>query len=386
MYHLCLVTSHFYPVKSSCSDLFRDLIKSLLKENYKITIMSIAGTKDKIKVINTKKLTYISIKNNNLHSSQNYLRAIGDIISILKIRFFYKKKNFKTFDQVLVYSPSIFWGILLSKIKKKKVSIKLGDLYPKWLVDHGIIKRFSISFLFLKFFELLLYIQANNIYVQTKKDIKYLSKYKKMFNFNCSVIYNWINPSSFVEKKNLDNKSNKKKKYLRFMFLGVVGVAQNHELLYRITKYCNDNNFKSTFYFVGSGTKKDDLIKLTSKFKNVFFFSEKHNNQIDRIIQNCDVCISTLSGKFYSENFPGKILRYMVNNKPILVHSPNNYFLKDLIESNSLGLYSSEEKDLYRNIKLIFSDPLFFDKFGLNGLKVSKKLFSSEKAKKILFG
>ena len=207
-----------------------------------------------------------------------------------------------------------------------------------------------------------------------------------MFNFNCSVIYNWINPSSFVEKKNLDNKSNKKKKYLRFMFLGVVGVAQNHELLYRITKYCNDNNFKSTFYFVGSGTKKDDLIKLTSKFKNVFFFSEKHNNQIDRIIQNCDVCISTLSGKFYSENFPGKILRYMVNNKPILVHSPNNYFLKDLIESNSLGLYSSEEKDLYRNIKLIFSDPLFFDKFGLNGLKVSKKLFSSEKAKKILFG
>ena len=152
MYHLCLVTSHFYPVKSSCSDLFRDLIKSLLKENYKITIMSIAGTKDKIKVINTKKLTYISIKNNNLHSSQNYLRAIGDIISILKIRFFYKKKNFKTFDQVLVYSPSIFWGILLSKIKKKKVSIKLGDLYPKWLVDHGIIKRFSISFLFLKFF------------------------------------------------------------------------------------------------------------------------------------------------------------------------------------------------------------------------------------------
>ena len=385
MFNLCIVTSHFYPVKSSCSDLFRDLIKSLLKENFKITIITIAGTQDKVKVINTKRLTYIGIKNSKLHSSQNYLRAIGEIISILKIRFFYKKKNFKTFDQVLVYSPSIFWSILLSKLKKKKVSIKLGDLYPKWLVDHGIVKKFSISFLFLKFFELALYFQANNIYVQTKKDIKYLSKYKKIFNFNCSVIYNWINPSSFVEKKNLDYKSKKKKKYLRFIFLGVIGVAQNHELLYRIPEFCNDNNYKSTFYFVGSGTKKDDLIKLTSKFNNVFFFSEKHNNQIDRIIQNCDVCISTLSGKFYSENFPGKILRYMINNKPILVHSPNNYFLKDLIESNSLGLFSSEEKDLYRNIKIIFSDPLFFDKFGLNGLKVAKKLFSSEKAKKILF-
>ena len=88
--------------------------------------MTISGTRDKIKVINTKKLTYIGIKNNKLKSSKNYQRAIGDIISILKIRFFYKKKNFKTFDQVLVYSPSIFWSILLSKLKKKKNFNKIG--------------------------------------------------------------------------------------------------------------------------------------------------------------------------------------------------------------------------------------------------------------------
>ena len=92
---MCIITSHFYPVKSSCSDLFRDLIKSLLKEDFKITIMTISGTRDKIKVINTKKLTYIGIKNNKLKSSKNYQRAIGDIISILKIRFFYKKKILK---------------------------------------------------------------------------------------------------------------------------------------------------------------------------------------------------------------------------------------------------------------------------------------------------
>ena len=28
MYHLCILTSHFYPVKSSCASLFKDLIKS----------------------------------------------------------------------------------------------------------------------------------------------------------------------------------------------------------------------------------------------------------------------------------------------------------------------------------------------------------------------
>ena len=119
MYNLCILTSHFYPVKSSCSSLFRDLIKSLLNENFKITVISIAGTREKIRTINTNKLTYISIKNSHLKSENNYLRAIGEITAILKIRSFYNKKNFPNFDQVIVYSPTIFWSILLLKLKKK---------------------------------------------------------------------------------------------------------------------------------------------------------------------------------------------------------------------------------------------------------------------------
>jgi hypothetical protein len=89
--------------------------------------MTISGTKNEIKSINTKKISYIGIKNPHLQSSNNYLRVIGDIIAILKIRSFYKKKKFTTFDQVIVYSPSIFWSIILFKLKKKLVSIKLGD-------------------------------------------------------------------------------------------------------------------------------------------------------------------------------------------------------------------------------------------------------------------
>lgn len=381
MYHLCILTSHFYPIKSSCSSLFKDLIRSLLKDDFQITIMTISGTKNKIKVINTKKLTYVGINNKNLQSSRNYKRAIGDIFAIFKIMNFYKTKNFPIFDQVLIYTPSIFWSILLLKLKKKTVSIKLGDLYPKWLVDHNIIYKYGLNHLFLKFFELLLYYQANNIFVQTKKDINYLSNYSKIFNFNTKVIYNWIDVNNLPKSKIIK----KKNKYLRFLFLGVVGVAQDHELLFRMIKYCNYNNFKSTFYFIGSGSQKKDLIKLTSKYKNVFFFSEKNIHQIHQIVKKCDICLSTLSKKFYSENFPGKILTYMANNKTILVHSPNNNFLKDLINDHNLGFYSSEEKDLYKNIDLIFSNHQLLEERGQNGLKVLQKYFSCENAKKILF-
>ncbi len=381
MYNLCILTSHFYPVKSSCSSLFRDLIKSLLNENFKITVISISGTENKIRIISTNKIKYISIKNSHLKSKNNYLRAIGEIAAILKIRSFYDKKDFPNFDQVIVYSPSIFWSILLLKLKKKIVSIKLGDLYPKWLVDHKIINKFSLNYLFLKFFEMLLYLQADNIYVQTKKDIQYLIKYKKILNFNDGVIYNWINTKVLTEKKDKE----KKRKYIRFIFLGVIGIAQDHKLLNKMIQFCNEQKFKSSFFFIGSGTEKEKLINLTNKNNNVFFYSEMNIHEVDKIIEKCDVCISTLSKNFYSENFPGKILRYMVNNKPILAHSPNNFFLKNLIEKHSLGLFSSDEDQLFKNISLIFSDFSSFKKKGKNGLSVVKNNFSCENAKKILF-
>jgi glycosyltransferase involved in cell wall biosynthesis len=381
MYHLCILTSHFYPVKSSCASLFKDLIKSLLDENYKITIMSISGVKNEVRQINTKKITYISINNKYLQSNQNYLRAIGDIVAITKLRNFYDKKNFTQFDQVLVYTPSIFWAIILFKLKKKLVNVKLGDLYPNWLVDHKIIRKFSLSFLILKFFELLIYFQANNIFVQTEKDLEYLNKYKKFFNFNTGVIYNWINTKG-LKNYNIERK---KRKYIRFFFLGVIGLAQDYKLLSRMIEYCNNKRFECTFYFIGSGTKKIDLQKLTSHFNNVFYFPEMEIFKIDKIIKRCDVCVSTLSKNFYSENFPGRILRYMVNDKAMLVHSPNNNFLKNLIEEYSLGLYSSDEKKFYKNIDFVLTNFESFKKKGKNGLEVAKNNFSCENAKKILF-
>ena len=75
----------------------------------------------------------------------------------------------------------------------------------------------------------------------------------------------------------------------------------------------------------------------------------------------------------------------MINNKPILVHSPNNFFLKSLIEKHSLGLFSSDENQLFKNISQIFSDFSSFQTKGKNGLSVAKNNFSCEVAKKILF-
>ena len=68
----------------------------------------------------------------------------------------------------------------------------------------------------------------------------------------------------------------------------MLGVAQDYKLLKRMIQFCNDNNLKSNFFFIGSGTKKNELIKLTSSNNNVFFFSEMSIHKIDKIINQCD--------------------------------------------------------------------------------------------------
>ena len=107
-----------------------------------------------------------------------------------------------------------------------------------------------------------------------------------------------------------------------------------------------------------------------------------HLSKLNLIIQKCDVCLSTLSKDFKSDNFPGKILRYMINNKPILVHSPKNEFLQNLIEKNSLGLYSSEEKNYLKILIIFFQISNHLRKMEKTDLTWQKNIFPLSMPKK----
>lgn len=375
MKNVCILSNHFFPIRSSCSTLIHDLIKSLLKKKIKVTLISLSGFSKKIKTFQFKNFTYICVKSNYIRSSNNYLKAIDEIYCILKLRSYFKSHFEENFDDVIVYSPTIFWSLFLPIFKKKKISIILRDLTPKWLLDHKIISRLSFSFLILKFFEIYLYKQSTNVFVQTPKDLNYIKNYSKKYNFNTSVIYNWIN---------LDNSFDKKYKRinntrLRFIFTGVIGMAQNYKILVEIVNFFKRKNIKSTFFFVGMGSKKESLKNDLKQHNNVLFLDEMKLCKMESLVEKFDICLCTLDGKYDSDNFPGKILRYMKFNKTILIHAPNNNFLKQLIEENKLGLYSSNRDELYNNLNKIIKNREIVEQLGSTGYQILKKKYSTKK-------
>ena len=374
MKNVCILSNHYFPIKSSCSSLIRDLIKSLLKRKIKVTLITLSGYSKKIKKIKFHNFTYVGIKTNYIRSPNNYLKAINEIFSILKLRFYFKNNVKEFYDDVIVYSPTIFWSLTLPVIKKKNVSIILRDLTPKWLLDHKIIKKFSLNFIILKLFELYLYKQSNNVYVQTPKDLNYIKSYSIKYNFKTSVLYNWIELEKSVNKiysRPINSR-------LRFIFTGVIGIAQDYKILSNIIEFFISKNIKSTFIFIGEGSKKKSLKKLVSSYKFVFFLNEMKINKLENWIKKSDICLCTLDKKYDSDNFPGKILRYMKFNKTILVHAPNNDFLKDLIENNNLGLYSSNKSELYCNLEKLINDKKIIEKLGSSGYQVLEKNFSTK--------
>lgn len=375
MKKICIFSNHFYPVKSSCSTLIKDLIKSLLKENYSVNLITISGIKNKLRIIKKKNFSYYGYKSPYFKSDQKYLRAFGEIFSISYLRFILNNE-IKNADYYFVYSPTIFWSILTPILDKKKISIILRDIYPKWLIDNNLLKKKSISYSVLKYFEMKLYKNSNRILIQTPKDFDYFKSLNK--NYHIGVLYNWIDT---FNKKLICHKR-KNKKYIRFIYTGIIGDAQNYKILFNLISYCNLRDYKALFIIIGSGSKLSELKKLIdlNKFKNIKFINEIKLIELDKYIQKSDICLCTLNEEFKSDNFPGKILRYMLYNKPILTYAPGNAFLKNLMHSNKIGLFANDISELNQHIYKIFNDKYFFETYGKQSYEVLKQNYSVEKS------
>ena len=59
-------------------------------------------------------------------------------------------------DLIVYYSPTIFWGGLVSRLKKlwgASSYLILRDLFPQWAVDQGLIREGSMIEKYFRFFE-----------------------------------------------------------------------------------------------------------------------------------------------------------------------------------------------------------------------------------------
>ncbi|SIQ50976.1 Glycosyl transferase 4-like domain-containing protein [Shewanella morhuae] len=98
-----------------------------------------------------------------------------------------------SFDGVIYYSPSIFFGGLVSKIKqvcKCPSYLVLRDLFPQWVVDAGMIRAGSLIERYFRFFEHYSYRQADVIGLMSEKNIEVFCQANST-RYPTEILRNW---------------------------------------------------------------------------------------------------------------------------------------------------------------------------------------------------
>jgi glycosyltransferase involved in cell wall biosynthesis len=381
--NIILLTDYFHPIVKSGSVIMGDLAAELVNQGHSITVITFDDNQEKQLTIEHKG----SMKIVRIQSRLRKMGMIGRLISEMS----YSSKLIKTikqiddgsssYDGVICFSPSIFYGDAINFIRKKytaKAYLICRDIFPKWAVDSGVLKKGPLYWYF-KYVERKLYGSIDNIGIESKFDINYFLKY--LDKENIQVLDNWGTKHELIQ--NLPNSDTFDRDVVNILYGGNMAEAQD---LYSLIDLIDDSILESVgkITLIGSGHQLESINKLVSKkgLKNIVILPEVDNKTYLSILSQADIGLVSLNKGLKSNNFPLKMMGYLQQGKPILASVNKNNEIIELINKYNLGLVSiaGDSKSLNKNISLMINDHKLRKTQGKNGLKIFNQRFTVDKA------
>ncbi|TKB46136.1 glycosyltransferase family 4 protein [Thalassotalea mangrovi] len=360
-----------------------------LKANGHSPVIIAPGTKPQkssLDKVDFENIEYWKFKSGKLKGEGKVKRAIRE--SLLSIRAWKAIKpsiqNFH-FDLIIYYSPSIFFGALVNKLKRycnARSYLILRDIFPQWVIDEGLIKEGSLIERYFRYFERINYSAADKIGLMSPKNKEFFD-FKTNNSLNTEVLFNWIDlkgnspsASGLREKLGLQDK-------VIYFYGGNIGRAQDMSNLLRLAKAMKPYS-DAHFIFLGQGDEVELVrVKINDwQLTNTSLLPSVTQEEYKAILQEVDVGMFSLSATHKSHNFPGKLLGYMHASLPILGSvNPGNDVI-DIITGSGAGyIYENgqDEKLLKAAIDL-YDGVLSREQKGNNGNRLLAQYFSVETA------
>ena len=361
---LALIIDDYLPSSTRVgAKMFHELALELTSQGHEITVIT-PGVNQKKKLIehSLDGVTIWKFSSGLIKDVNKVTRATNETLLSYKAWTAIKHKvEENMFDGVVYYSPSIFFGSLVKKLKNRCMCpayLVLRDLFPQWIVDAGMINEGSIIERYFRFFERYSYSQADMIGLMSEKNRE---KFELQTNsaYSTEVLRNWasIKPHEYSDSRTsirielgLENK-------VIFFYGGNIGHAQDMSNLLRLAR--NMQHYPDAhFLFVGQGDEVELINRLAREWNltNFSYLPSVDQNTFKNILSEIDIGLFSLSSEHTSHNFPGKLLGYMVQSLPILGSVNQGNDLLELVNSNNAGLITVNGNDnslLQNAIKLL---------------------------------
>ena len=381
---LLLIVDDYLPASIKvAAKMMHDLALECIAQGHEVTVCTVDDTLQVPFVVEDLDGVHVlRYRTGSIKNVSKIRRAINETLlsyRAWKILSHYFKNN--RHDLIVYYSPTIFFGPLVNKLKaswKCRSFLILRDIFPQWVVDNGLIKKYSLVYFYFRLFELINYGAASVIAVQSPSNLMYFRNSRK-YSPRLDVLYNWSSVEPLPARKNVYRGKLGLADKVVFFYGGNIGHAQDMMNLVRLADSLKGLP-TAHFIFVGKG---DEVALIegaiqAGKLSNITLLPAVNQIEYEQLLSEFDVGLFSLHKDHKTHNFPGKLLGYMKHSLPILGSINQNNDLEAIITEAKAGFVSvnGDDEGLLKNALQLIHSAELRTQMGRNAFQLLNDQFS----------
>lgn len=387
---IALISTDYPPLRTSAAVQLRDLSREFAAQGHRPVVIVPSPMSDKPWVVEQLDgVEVLRVAAPPTRSPSFVRRAIAEMWLPFAMYFNIRRSPFASanWDLLVWYSPPIFFGPLIAKLRRKskgknkaRTYLILRDIFPEWAVDLGLVRRGPVYLVF-KAIAAFQYSVAQVIGVQTESNLHYLKKWERPPR-RIEVLRNWLavtpDVGSSIVVRNTPLAGRK-----IFVYIGNMGVAQGMDIFIDLIHSLRDRT-DIGFLFVGRGTEfaRLEAEKASRDLSNALFFGEIDSSEIPGLLAQCHVGMVALHPDHKTHNIPGKFVSYVQYGVPVLARVNPGTDLMSLIEAEQVGkvYVGNSVTELRELAEQLMDDEGLRRSMSERGRELGRSMFSSAAA------
>ncbi len=389
---ILILVDCYYPSTKSSAKLVHDLAVELVQRGNQAVVLTPSETiAGKTESRTEDGVTVERVKMGRIKGVHRVVRAAKEMR--LSARMWRSAKAFlrqNPCDLILFYSPTIFFGALVRKLKALwdcPAYLILRDIFPYWAVDAGVLKKGPI-FHFFRSVAAQQYRIADVIAVQSPANLQFFATQFSRERFRLKVLFNWTALQEAPRLRTNYRASLGLKDKCVFLYGGNLGVAQDMDNILRLAaRLANRPDIR--FLCVGEGSEVGRVQKHIelNRVRNVQLLPAMPQGEYLAMVSEFDVGLISLDARLTTHNVPGKLLSYLYWGMPVLasVNPGNDLFA--LLQQSSAGscIRNGDDENLAQAALRLVDDARLRAAQGRNARRLLEQTFSVQHAVNQIF-
>lgn len=342
-----LISDTFPPRRSSAAVQLRDMAEEFARQGHLVTVMVASPYQPQPWLLEKwRGVQVLRLKTPPTKDISYLRRTVGEFFMPYAMWRELQKTPLASerWDGVVWYSPSIFLGPLVYRLKKAsgcRSYLIIRDIFPEWALDMGLMRK-GMPYKLFKAIANYQYSLADTIGIQSSGNSAYFQTWKGRSGRSLEVLQNWLTRAP-ISDCSIDVKQTSLSGRKIFVYAGNMGIAQGMGVLIELAEKMVHRR-DIGFLFVGRGSDSEKLKRMAAirNLDNVAFFGEIDPDEISGLYIQCHVGLVALDSRHKTHNIPGKFISYMHSGLPVLACVNPGNDLMQLIQDEDVGVVSAQ--------------------------------------------